>query len=138
MSEYKVPVFLPPEIRVAIIKDCGDKEIDKIYCCQQHIIKSLYCESKITEEVYKKYMQQFSKKITCNIEAPKPLTYADMQAKQKIDEETRYFRDIKTREWSLHLKPEWRQKVANNAKQWAPKIPEAAEVLEIAKKAGYA
>jgi hypothetical protein len=103
-KEHIVPLCLPPEIRVGIIKFQAENELSEIYSCQLLITKQLYQLKKISKEVYEYYTAQFSRKLRSERQ-PKPLTPTEQAAKQKQDELTRKFRLV-IDDWNYDHKPQ--------------------------------
>lgn len=131
MSEFKIPICPPPEIRSALLQYGAKHDITQMYAIQQCILKTLRNENLITQEIYEYYLPRFSRTISSMSERPKPVLNAEQQREQqRLDEKTRYFQAILTSEWAAHESPEWRRKTLLQAEQWQTQIPEAKLLIE--------
>jgi hypothetical protein len=130
MSEYKVPIFLAPEIRSAVNQYGVKNDIDKIYVVQQCILKTLHNEGFISKEVFEYYMPKYSRTISSMSERPqKPLNQAEQKQKQTVDEKNRLFASVIS-QWELSHKVGWRESWIEQAEFWSEQCPEAKRLLE--------
>lgn len=110
----------------------GKHDLDKQFAALCLIVKAMRSENLITQETYEIYLSRYSKTVSSmsSVHEAKPMTLEQLNAQQKIDEQTRYFEAILRDQWDLHISPVWRTKVLENAEKWKDQIPAANALLE--------
>lgn len=103
--------------------------LDKEYSCLKLLNKALFQEKLISREVFEIYDNRYSRKIVADSCLEAKMSLEQRQAKQKLDEKTRFFSMVLD-QWHIHG-PDWKAKMFTEAEKWKDQIENARLVLDL-------
>jgi hypothetical protein len=123
---------LNSKIRLALIKLQADKELGQSYAALYALNEGLHALNYLNDEDYQFFQKRYSDKLVLD-EQQKKCEAINNQAQKEIDNMTRYFSMV-IDQWNLHSSFEWRSKQLKKAKEYENRVPNAKNVIELAKK----
>ncbi len=116
-------------MRLALIKLQADKELGQSYAGLYALNEGLHALKYLSDEDYQAFKKRYSDKLV-NDHQNNRKCELDHQAQKEIESMTRYFSMV-IDQWHLHPNSEWRSKQLKKAKEYANRIPNAREVLDL-------
>ena len=122
--EHGVMLYLSKDLYNGFIKLQADKTLGRSYAGLLPFTEGLFKLGYITEEVYKRHVQKYSKPL----EALIPLTKEEIQEKQQLKKMDSFFKNVLD-QWDEHEDFAWRQKIFASAEKYKVKLESAKQVL---------